>query len=469
MNSLGGRLIFYYSVVVTLTVGLALAVGFYLVRYHLITGTDFLLDAENKEIEAELQEIHPPITPEKVRKSIYQHAVLDANVYYFQVHNEKDEILFRSPNLETNFLPDLTHLFLPKGSAKKSVEVNGLGLVRVAEYYPGQIHVQIATGLQFLSSLTSRFSRMLAVGLPAVLVLSIFVGFILSKITLRPLRLIQTTATRISATNLSERIPPPKGNDELARLAVLLNDMFARLEKSFAHTRELTAEMSHELRTPLSIIRLHAEKALKNKDLDAEVSVELHDLLQEVLRLDDIINQLLVLAKAEAQALPLKVNSHSTSQFIEQFAEDAEALAENSQRKFELLRNEDVQVSFDAAWIRQVLFNLISNAIKFSPSRSRVRLESCRQNGHWRVALTDEGPGVPTDQFELIFEPFKQARHPTLDVDGAGLGLAVCKSIVELHSGRISCRRIEPDRGFEVAFSIPVRTPRGLIQGTSRA
>lgn len=406
MKSLGARLVFYYSLVVTLTVGVTMVVGFYLVKHHVVSGTDFLLDAEYKEVEAMLDKCPPPLTAEVIEQALFEHARLDAAMFFFQIHDGREAILFQSPNLEKRTLPDLG---LPEPGERKrraTVRMEGMGLMRVTEYYKADLHAQIATSLEFLGSLTSRFTAGLAMGLPAVMVVSLAVGFILSEITLRPLRMIQRTARRISVSNMSERIPVRQTGDELAMLSALLNDMFDRLETAFNRTREFTAQMSHELRTPLSIIRLHAEKALKQSNLPAEVAGELQELIGEVERLDAIIHQLLVLAKADAQVLPLRPTPQSTAQFIEQFAEDAAALAEHEGRTFELVENQECQAAFDTPWIRQVLFNLISNALKFSPPKTVVRLESKRDGNQWRVSFIDEGEGVAEAHYATIFEPF---------------------------------------------------------------
>lgn len=456
MKSLGARLVFYYSLVVTLTVGLTMVVGFFLVKHHVVSGTDFLLDAEYKEVDAMLAKCAPPLTAEVLRQALYEHSLLDASMYFFQIHDDAGTLLFRSLNLGGKTLPDLGLREPNDRSRRASVRADGPGMIRLTEYYHRGLHVQIATSLEFLTALTSRFAAGLAMGLPAVMVVSLAVGFVLSEITLRPLRMIQRTARRISVSNLSERIPARQTRDELAMLSTLLNDMFDRLETAFNRTREFTAQMSHELRTPLSIIRLHTEKALKQKNLPEEVAVELRESIEEVERLDGIINQLLVLAKADAQVLPLHPAAQSTSQFIEQFAEDAMALAEHEGRAFELVANQEVHATFDAPWIRQVLFNLISNALKFSPPKTVVRLESIREGTQWRVTLADQGEGVPESDFTRIFEPFTQVKNHGLAGNGSGLGLAVCKRIVELHHGTIFCQKFSAPPGFAITFSLPI-------------
>lgn len=451
MNSLRSRLVLGYTLMVTLTLACTVVSGFFLVRRQLLSGTDFLLEAEFKEIEARLLRIAPPVLSDQIENAIGHHTTIDAPFYFFQVHDERGAVLFRSGNLGTKILPDLT----PAKLQRYTVTLDEFGLLRVCEFPAGTLHVQIASSLNYLNTLSQRFYWVLLVTVPAVLIFSILVGYFLCELTLRPLRAIEQTARRISLTNLKERIPMPRGKDEIARLAELLNEMFDRLEKSFEQVKQFTADFSHELRTPLSIVALHAERVLKKPGLDEESSAALQEVLLETRRLNQIIDQLLTLAKAEAQTLPLERTPQSTSQFIQDFAEDASALSEASGKQFKVLQNDETTAPFDSSWIRQVLFNLLSNAIKFSPSGGKIELASTCNNGYWRFSLRDEGPGIPESESERVFERFAQLRQPSAG-RGTGLGLAVSRSIVELHKGTITCETPPDGRGTLMVVQLPV-------------
>lgn len=452
MKSLRFRLVFSYSVIVTLTLALALLAGFFLVRRQLLNGTDFLLDSEFKEIEVRLSTLKRDATGEDIEAAIGRHSRIDAPFYFFQVHSDPGSVLFRSGNLGDKLIPDLT----PARLDRATVTLGDLGLLRVCEYRAGPLHVQIATSLEYLGRLSQKFYRVLVLLVGIALVLGVGIGLLLCELTLRPLRVIEQTARRISVSNLNERIPLPRSRDEIARLAELLNAMFDRLEKSFEQIKQFTADFSHELRTPLSIIGLHAEKILNRPGLDPAIAPGLSEILAESRRLNRIIDQLLTLAKAEAQTLPLNAMPASTSQFIEDFVEDASALAEAGGRRFELVRNDEMTASFDSSWIRQVLFNLLSNAIKFSPANGRILLESTRQDQWWRLALVDEGPGIPEAERQRIFERFRQLRQSPDTTSGAGLGLAVSKSIVELHHGTIGVAAPGSGTGSEFTVLLPL-------------
>ena len=162
-----------------------------------------------------------------------------------------------------------------------------------------------------------------------------FIGLALSRLALRPLRFIRETAQRINSENLSERIPPMKSHDELADLARLLNQMFDRLERSFNQVKRFAAEASHEIKTPLSLIRLHGEKLLEDENLEHGHIEAIVAQLDEVARLNQIIDEMLFLSRAEANAIPLLLTKAAPEAMLAAFSQDALAFGRAS---FETVR-----------------------------------------------------------------------------------------------------------------------------------
>ena len=163
-----------------------------------------------------------------------------------------------------------------------------------------------------------------------------------------------------------------------------------------------------------------------------------------------------MLARADSSALSLKLQSLSTSDFMGQFAEDAQLLAESRRLKVVLAQNDSGQATFDQGWLRQVLFNLLSNALRFSPPDGTVTFYSKCAAGQWAVEVWDEGGGVPPGRLNEIFERFVQITPRSEPGAGAGLGLAICKSIVELHKGQISAHNRTDRSGLVVTFLLPL-------------
>jgi two-component system heavy metal sensor histidine kinase CusS len=276
----------------------------------------------------------------------------------------------------------------------------------------------------------------------------------------------QSTAQRITASNLNERIPVPSGGGEMASLALLLNEMIDRLEKSFHQVKRFTADTSHELMTPLSVIRLHAERLANDPELPSKFRHSVDEQLQETLHLAETLERLLTLAKAESSVLPLKIEACSTRAYMSDFTEDAQLLAESRGFRFTLAQNDEGTASFDQGWIRQVLFNLLANSLRHTPAGGQITCHSKCTGSNWQVEVSDEGPGVPRDRLGYIFERFAQISPRPEPGGGSGLGLAICKSLIELHKGGISARLREDRCGLIVAFTLPLRA-EGFAPGAT--
>jgi two-component system heavy metal sensor histidine kinase CusS len=297
-------------------------------------------------------------------------------------------------------------------------------------------------------------------------------GLGLSRVALRPVRAIQSTAEHIGSDNLSERIPVAKVDDEISKLARLLNRMFDRLEAAFNQVRRFTAEASHELKTPLALARAHAEKLLQDRAVAEGHGETLQNLLEEIAQLEKIIEELLLLSRAESHAIPLEIRTLDTQEFMSHFAQDARLLGEYRDVHIEDGYAGEGRADFDPKWMRQVFFNLVSNALRAAPRGTVVKLVSTISKDRWRATIEDEGPGVPADQLERIFERFFRIPRADDEDNGSGLGLAISRSIVVLHRGTIHAELPEKGRGLRVVVELPVVESGGarvIVDGTSLA
>ena len=295
------------------------------------------------------------------------------------------------------------------------------------------------------------------------LLVSLTSGLVLSKVAMRPIRVIQETADRIRSDNLGERIPVSGVQDEISGLARLLNSMFDRLESSFHQIRRFSAEASHELKTPLSLVRLHAEKLLTEGGLTPDHEEAIRSQLEEISRLNQIVDDLLFLSRAEARAVAVKFRRENPCVFLAALTPDVQLLAEHVGVRFQETCESGEPVRFDPKWMRQVLLNLVTNALRVAPAGSLLTLESLFTVDVWRLAVEDEGPGVPAGQHERIFERFVRV-GPDADAhqaSGSGLGLAICRSIVGLHGGTIRAEAGSRRGGLRIFCDIPLRDASG--------
>lgn len=456
MTSLRGRLTLWFSLAVTLTTGTALGIGYFVVQRQMYDGIDFLLAAEIEEIVQRLGRQPERLSTTEVVQALSGHTEIDAPIYFFQVRRDGHGIIFRSRNLGDAVLPELVDNEAPVRTIQLHDEP-----VRERVRRLGSFRIQVATNLEQVEQLIERYQKLALVGLPLLFGASLAVGFLLSAVVLVPVRAMQRSAQRISASNLSERLPVPAGSDEIAALARLLNELFARLEAAFEQVRRFTADASHEIKTPLSLIRLHAEKLALSPRLDAADRSQVEGQVEEITRLNKLVESLLFLAKADAGGLPLDLRSHDTAQFVADFAEDASVLAEDGGLVFRVTRSDSIVATFDAIMIRQVLLNILANAIRHTPAGRAVTIESRRTPEDWQLAIEDEGPGVPPQDLEKIFGRF--VRGPEADQrepGGSGLGLSIARSIVEAHGGSIVADN-RRGGGLRVTLHLPVDAGHG--------
>jgi heavy metal sensor kinase len=310
-----------------------------------------------------------------------------------------------------------------------------------------------------LAELTSFAWQLSGAGL-VVLLVGLAGGWLISSRVVRPIKIMSATAANISAANLSERIDNQHIDTELAGLAKVLNAMFDRLESAFQRQTRFTADASHELRTPLAIIRTHAELALSRSRSPEEYRQTLETCLRAVGRMSQLVEGLLTLARADAGEHGLKTEPLELSEVVAESVALVRPLA--LERRIRLTAEvAQAEVVGDATALGQVVTNLVHNAIQYNRPDGEVTVRLRLTDREAILSVRDTGHGIPEEDQAHIFERFyrvDKARSRT--VGGNGLGLAICKSIVEGHSGRI---------GFETQINAGstfwVRLPRRLAVG----
>ena len=212
--------------------------------------------------------------------------------------------------------------------------------------------------------------------------------------------------------------------------------MIARLEASFNRVRQFTADASHELRTPLTILRGETEIALRTERTVNGLRKTLLSNLEEIDRLSKIINDLLLLSRMDSGREEFHLQEISLDRIVEEKYEQMRTLAKEKGVVMEMERKESLSVRGDPVKLRQLLLNLLDNAIKYTPEGGKVWLSLERSNGFARITVADTGIGIPEEDLPHIFDRFYRVDKARRD-GGSGLGLSICKLIVEAHKGRI--------------------------------
>jgi len=295
---------------------------------------------------------------------------------------------------------------------------------------------------------------------PILLAVSLLVGYSLAGASLRPLETMANELTAITdGRSLHRRLPvDPTATDELARLAQAVNGMFARLEQSFAAQHRFVAEASHELKTPLMVLRAGVERALTNPRIPAESLQPLDESLEEINRMAELVDSLLTLARADEGRSPLAVEECDIRDMVSEAAETAQILAEeNTISVVTNMPAEPVVLEVDRNRIRQLLLNLVTNAVKFTPAGGEVGVSLMDQGPAVQVVVRDTGIGIAAGDLPHIFDRFWRAdpaRTRDSERSGAGLGLAITKWIAEAHGGTISVQS-RPGKGTVFTVSLP--------------
>jgi heavy metal sensor kinase len=296
--------------------------------------------------------------------------------------------------------------------------------------------VQVAMSLENVEAARSRFILIILILAPLALAASALGGWFLARRALDPVDAMVEAARRIEAEDLTRRIPAPSSDDELARLAAVLNDMLARLERSFGAVRRFSADAAHELRTPLTILKGEIEVALRSSRMPAEIQQTLVSCLEEVDRLNSVVEDLLLMARMEGNAMSARPKPVNLAQVLEDVAPAVSELATRAGNTCTVATVGPLWVEGYDSLLFRLVFNLTENAIKYTPSGGTIEVTLEEQNGSAVLEVKDNGPGIAPDAQEHIFDRFYRG-DPSREGSGTGLGLALVRSIIQLHRGQI--------------------------------
>ncbi|HYC21756.1 MAG TPA: ATP-binding protein [Candidatus Bathyarchaeia archaeon] len=314
--------------------------------------------------------------------------------------------------------------------------------------------VQVAMPLDSVERARSRFLLILLGLTPLALGGAAAGGWFLARRALAPVDAMVDAARRIEAEDLARRIETTGNQDELDRLAGVLNDMLGRLESSFAAVRQFSADAAHELRTPLTILKGEIEVALHTPRSPEDYRHVLGSALEEVNRLATLVEDLLFLARAEAGTDGLALVPVDLAQVLDDVAPALHALADAGGVGFGVAPAQTLWVSGNAPMLFRLIFNLGENAVKYTTPGGDVRLALEREGDEARLDVLDTGDGIAPEDQPRIFDRFYRA-DPARTRGGTGLGLALARSIAVLHRGRISVES-SPGRGTRFSVRLPL-------------
>lgn len=309
-----------------------------------------------------------------------------------------------------------------------------------------------------MSGLRSTFLTYSAVGLGALAIISVVAWFVVGRL-LRPIRLLRDTTRRITESDLSERITVT-GKDDLSNLARTVNAMLDRLQRAFGSQRELLDDVGHELRTPLTIVRGHLE--LLDPDDPDDVRATQALALDELDRMQRLVDDLMTLATADRPDF-VRLAPTDVGRLTDDVHDKARGLGD---RRWVVASRADVTVLLDGQRITQAWLQLLANAHRYSAPGSTVRLGSETAGERLLLWVRDEGPGVPPDEADRIFERFHRGQADRIS-HGAGLGLPIVAAIAHAHHGRVFVEHPPANVGSGVVFVLDLPA-LDLVDGEPR-
>ena len=298
--------------------------------------------------------------------------------------------------------------------------------------------VEVGTLLDPVETMLNHLLLQLVFGLPFVVVITTAGGYLLVRRALAPVEKITRAAERITQHNLSERLPVSQTGDELERLSVSLNRMIARLDDAFQNSKRFVADASHELRTPLTILRAELENLVENSRLDAEVRERAASMFEEAVRLSRIVEQLFTLSRLDAGEAQAEWSRFDLASMAKNTAEQMSLLAEDKKISIMCDAKQAVVVEGDPSRLKQVVVNLLDNAIKYTPPNGRIQLRVHAVNSQAILEVEDNGAGIPAEALPHVFDRFYRVDQiRSGDVEGAGLGLSIARAICSAHGAEI--------------------------------
>ncbi len=453
--SIRWRLTLWYGIVLSAILAGFSGTVYGLMRHYLLALTDAALSEELEDLSGDVKRCDDPAL--LARELGLRYTSHDG--YYFQVSNSSGTVLFRSDGLGPDGLPGPGFSSSTRSPGHATLILGHLGHSRLAWkvlHGPGgPLNVQAAISL----APTDRALRELLTALifagPLVVAGTLGGGYWLARKALAPVDRMAAAAQEITLTRLDRRINTPNSGDELGRLADTFNDMIARLQRSFEEVRRFTADAAHELRTPLASMRTEAEVALRSPRCPDRDQRVMENLLDEIDRLTRLVTQLLFLCREDAGLSRVPHVPMRLDEVVRDVANHMLVVARDKGVALELSTIPACSVRGDSDRMRQLFFNVLDNAIKYTPAGGLIEVSATCADGRARIVVADSGIGIPAEHLPRVFDRFYRVDPArSRDLEGTGLGLSICRSIAEAHHGRLEIDSV-PGRGTKVTLAQP--------------
>jgi two-component system, OmpR family, heavy metal sensor histidine kinase CusS len=438
--SIGVRLTLWYSLVLLTGLALFSAAIWLLVKHSLLATIDETLAEQAKGVARVIKAEYKPSKPDHLQEELSEYVEATPEGKLIEVFDPRSEVLIR-------------------GAIGSAAAANGQYRTLTTEVMvEGQKYrILVAAPLDGTKLTLRRLREVLLWAAPLVLLIGSMGGYWMSRRALAPVDAITRAAQSIGIENLAQRLEVPASGDELQRLSETWNSMLARLEAAVKRLSQFTADASHELRTPITLIRATAELTLRRERSAETYREALRHVVDESDRTTRLIENLLLLARADAGLPVLALDRLELTPLVRDVCEQGQILAHA--RQLEILTEapeQPVYVDANDPELRRLLLLLVDNAVKYTPAGGRITVSVGMGSSGATVTVQDTGIGIPASALPHVFERFYRVDESrNREAGGAGLGLSIAQWIAERHHARLEAESV---MGRGSAFR--VRFPR---------
>lgn len=398
--------------------------------------------------------------PAALKEVEWEWAAREYEQVYVRVLTDRGETLVETPGMVWA-LPATTLADLPP-TVERTAEVRGLDtrtfravIAKAGEESPSTYIIQVAIDLTHEQEMLAAYRRRIWLVLGLALALSAFVGHAIARRGVRPLEQIARTSRRITSTRLDARIDHSYLPAEVASLAITFNEMLARLQESFERVSRFSADIAHELRTPVNNLRGETEVALTRARTPEEYREILASSLEEYERLTRLIDSLLFLARAEHPETRIVREHLSLRRELQTVVEFYEGSATERAVRLTVDAAPTLEIEADRTLFQRAVGNLIANALAHTPAGGAVTIQAIAEGPYCQIHVVDTGRGVAAEDLPHVFDRFYRADKSRASTSGnLGLGLAIVRSIAQLHGGRVELAS-QLGRGTRATLILP--------------
>lgn len=452
-RSIASQLVLLFTLAAALLLSCGLGVVYWLVVRHAFEEDNAVLADKISALSADLKTGGPKALDEELKRArAGEHAV-----YWVRVIDPAGRTTTETMGMDRLLPPNIFPKTPPSTSSTRNPKNYRMGaqlfsLAVTIEEINGQAYViQVAQDRSIDEQFTKEFGALVAAALAVGILGSTAIAITVAKRGLRPLGEMTRSLERVGPTHLNERVPPDRWPRELRPLAIAFDDMLDRLEDSFTRLSQFSADLAHELRTPVANILGEAQVTLTRARTSDEYREVIESTVSECERLSKIVDNLLFLARAEAAREQIQRTLFDGRAAIEKIAAYYQTIAED--RHVVITCEGKGEIHADPLLFGRAVSNLVDNAVRFTPDGGTVRISIAVHDAQSEIFVSDTGCGIAAEHLPRVFDRFYRA-DSSRSSHGAGLGLALVKSITDLHGGSATLNS-EVNRGTTVVLKFP--------------